>query len=117
MLNLLNKFVVPDVKGVDIYQDDDDPLQFWMVPQPVRLSTGPDGQPALSIYAFARDMSLLAGIDKPLPAGETEGGILSMSVESTVGDEDQRKIVEYLRSQVLSGALGSLRPVWTGAKW
>ncbi|GAB7110899.1 hypothetical protein JCM4814A_92170 [Streptomyces phaeofaciens JCM 4814] len=116
MLNLLNKFVVPDVKGVDIYQDDDDPLQFWMVPQPVRLSTGPDGQPALSIYAFARDMSLLAGIDKPLPAGETEGGILSMSVESTVGDEDQRKIVEYLRSQVLSGALGSLRPVWDGSK-
>lgn len=74
MLNLLNKFVVPDVDHVDIYQDDEDPLQFWMVPQPVRLMNGPDGEPTLTILAFARDLSLLAGIDKPLPPVRPRAG-------------------------------------------
>ncbi|WP_086766237.1 hypothetical protein [Streptomyces bobili] len=116
MLNLLNKFVVPDVDHVDIYQDDEDPLQFWMVPQPVRLMNGPDGEPTLTILAFARDLSLLAGIDKPLPPGQTEGGILSMTVESTVDNADQDKIAAYLRGQVLSGAMDLARPVAVGGQ-
>ncbi|MFE5794995.1 hypothetical protein ACFQ8C_20810 [Streptomyces sp. NPDC056503] len=112
MLNLLHKFVVPDVSHVDIYQDDEDPLQFWMVPQRVRAALGPDNAtPELAIFAFARDMSLLAGIDAPLPAGETEGGLMTLTVECTVPPEDREKILTYLRSQVLSGAMQMPRPV------
>ncbi|MCQ9134998.1 MULTISPECIES: hypothetical protein [Streptomyces] len=112
MLNLLHKFVVPEVSHVDIYQDDEDALQFWMVPQRVRAALGPDNTtPELSIFAFARDMSLLAGIDTPLPPGETEGGLMTLTVECTVPPEDREKILAYLRSQVLSGALRLARPV------
>ncbi|MFE6040212.1 hypothetical protein [Streptomyces sp. NPDC056452] len=116
MLNLLNKFVVPDVSHVDIYQDDEDALQFWMVPQRVRPSMRPDGDPELSILAFARDLSLMAGIDTALPVGETEGGLLTMTIECTVDQEDQKKIVDYLRAQVLSGALKLVRPVAVDGK-
>ncbi|GGV07107.1 hypothetical protein GCM10010260_50960 [Streptomyces filipinensis] len=116
MLNLLNKFVVPEVSHVDIYQDDEDPLQFWMIPQRVRAALGPEDTPELSIYAFARDLSLMAGIDTPLPPGETEGGLMTLTVECTVQQEDQEKILAYLRSQVLSGALHLARPVASGGE-
>lgn len=116
MLNMLHKFVVPEVDDVDIYQDDQDPLQFWMVPQRLRLSTDADGEPALNILAFARDLSLIAGVDEPLPPGQTEGGLMGMTVECTVSQDDQRKILDYARAQVLSGALSMPRPVAVGGQ-
>lgn len=116
MLNMLHKFVVPGVEDVDIYQDDEDPLQFWMVPQRLRLSTDADGDPSLNILAFARDLSLLARVTEPLPPGQTEGGLMGFTVECTVGQDDQRAIVDYIRGQVLSGALPMSRPVAAGGQ-
>ena len=74
MLNYFNKIVVPDVPHVDLYQDDENPAKFWMVPQLPRAATGVDGKPDVALFAFARDLSLIAGVKDPLPAGETEGG-------------------------------------------
>lgn len=111
MMNLFQKIVAPGVDHVDLYQDDDDPLRFWMVPQRVRAATMLDGSPELTLIAFARDLSLIAGVTEELPKGETEGGLLNFTVECTVSDEDQAKIVSYLKAQVLSGAVRLQRPV------
>lgn len=96
MLNLFSKFVVPGVDHVEIYQDDEDLTQFWMVPGKPRLVTADDGLPAISLLAFARDLSLMADTATALPPGETEGGVLSMSLELAVSQADQVKIVEYI---------------------
>jgi hypothetical protein len=111
MMNLFQKIVAPGVDHVDLYQDDDDPLRFWMVPQRVRAATMLDGTPELTLIAFARDLALVAGVTDPLPQGETEGGLLSFTVECTVSEQDQAKIVEYLKNQVLSGAVRLQRPI------
>lgn len=111
MMNLFQKIVAPGVDHVDLYQDDDDPLRFWMVPQRVRAATMLDGSPELTLIAFARDLSLIAGATEPLPQGETEGGLLNFTVECTVSDQDQATITAYLKTQVLSGAVRLQRPV------
>src|SRR5690242_9352473 len=103
MLNYFNKIVVPDVPHVDLYQDDENPAKFWMVPQLPRAATGVDGGPDIALFAYARDLSLIAGVKDPLPAGETEGGLLNLTVECTVSQEDQDKIRNYLRGGALAG--------------
>jgi hypothetical protein len=103
MLNYFNKIVVPEVPHVDLYQDDENSAKFWMVPQLPRAATGFDGKPDVALFAFARDLSLIAGVTTPLPPGETEGGLLNFTVECTVSDEDQAKIRDYLRGNALSG--------------
>jgi hypothetical protein len=103
MLNYFNKIVVPDVPHVDLYQDDENPAKFWMVPQLPRAATGVDGKPDVALFAYARDLSLMAGVTDPLPPGETEGGLLNMTVECTVSQADQDKIRNYLRGSGLTG--------------
>ncbi len=116
MLNLFQKLIAPGVEHVDLYQDDDDPARFWMVPQRVRVATMLDGSPELTLIAFARDLSLLVGVTEPMPHGATEGGLLSFTVECTVSEADQATIVTYLRDQVLSGAVRLQRPVVIGGR-
>src|SRR5881227_1267280 len=103
MLNYLNKIVVPDVPHVDLYQDDENPAKFWMVPQLPRAATGVDDKPDVALFAYARDLSLMAGVTDPLPPGETEGGLLNLTVECTVSQTDQDKIRNYLRGSGLTG--------------
>ncbi len=103
MLNYFNKIVVPEVPHVDLYQDDENPAKFWMVPQLPRAAVGADGKPDVALFAFARDLSLIAGVTTPLPAGETEGGLLNFTVECTVSEEDQSKIRNYLRGSGIAG--------------
>lgn len=105
MLNLFSKFVVPGVDHVEIFQDDEDPLQFWMLPGKPELLIADDGLPAISLMAFAKDLYLMADTATALPAGEMEGGILNMSLELAVGQPDQATIVTFITDEVLTGRL------------
>lgn len=106
MLNLFSKFVVPGVDHVEIFQDDEDDTQFWMLPGKPSLVIAADGLPAISLLTFARDLSLMADSSSALPSGETEGGVLNMSLELAVSQEDQAKIVDYIGTDIL----GARRP-------
>jgi hypothetical protein len=108
MLNYFNKIVVPDVPHVDLYQDDENPAKFWMVPQLPRAATGVDGKPDVALFAYTRDLSLLVGVKDPLPAGETEGGLLNLTLECTVSEADQAKIRDHLRGGGLTGHATSM---------
>ena len=58
MLNFFNSFVVPGVDNVTIYHDDQDPRQFYMLPEFPSIKTGPDGGPMFNLIIFARDFHL-----------------------------------------------------------
>jgi len=111
MLNLFSKFVVPDVDHVEIYQDDEDASQFWMLPGKPSLVIAEDGLPAISLMTFARDLSLMATTATALPAGETEGGVLNMSLELSVSQKDQATIVKYIQSEILGGGIPMMMPM------
>ncbi|RCG29802.1 hypothetical protein DQ384_19750 [Sphaerisporangium album] len=105
MLNLFSKFVVPGVDHVEIFQDDEDELQFWMLPGKPSPAMTDDGVPSISMMLFARDMSLMASAAEQLPRGEQEGGLLSMTLEVRVGQEDQAKIIDYIEATIMNGGL------------
>ncbi len=111
MLNLFSKFTVPGVDRVEIYQDDEDERRFYMLPGKPSFALGPDGKPLVTLIAFARDLSLMASVSQELPAGETEGGLLTMQLELLVTQEDQKKIREYIKSEILTGRQRLIRPV------
>ena len=110
MLNLFSKFTVPGVERVEVYQDDEDELLFYLLIGRPSLSLGPDGKPMITLIAFARDLSLMASVSEQLPTGETEGGLMSMLLELTVSAEDQQKIRAYISEQILGGRQLMLYP-------
>lgn len=105
MLNLFSPFVVPGVDHVTVYQDDEDPLLFWMLPGKPSLVTDENGEPAFSLTTYALDLDLVAPPTAGEPAVETEIGALALEVEVAVSRADQDRILDYLRSEVLTSAV------------
>ncbi|MEU1973669.1 hypothetical protein ABZ477_18580 [Microbacterium sp. NPDC019599] len=96
MLNFLNHFTVPGVEHVTIFNDDQDPKLFYMVPELPSLLKREDGTPSFALISFARDFTLLADKATALPTGETEGGLLQLTTSLEVSQEDQKKIRAYI---------------------
>ena len=59
MLNFFNSFVVPGVDNVTIFHDDQDPRQFYMLPEFPSIKKAPDGGPMFTLVIFARDFHLM----------------------------------------------------------
>lgn len=116
MLNLFSKFTVPGVDRVEIYQDDEDERRFYMLAGKPSFALGPDGKPLVTLIAFARDLSLMASVSEQLPSGETEGGLLTMQLELMVTQEDQKKIRDYIKAEVLTGRQRMIRPFMEGGR-
>ena len=114
MLNFFNSFVVPGVDNVTIYHDDQDPRQFYMLPEFPSIKTGPDGGPMFNLIIFARDFHLMKDVAQGLPATEMEGGLLSMTTELAVSQENQAKIIQYIQNDMLKDARRRFRPVFRG---
>lgn len=100
MLNLFSKFTVPGVERVEIYQDDEDEHQFYMLPGRPSFALDANGEPSVNLIAFARDMSLMADVSTKLPPGETEGGLMSMLLELKVKPEERALIVEFIKTEI-----------------
>jgi hypothetical protein len=100
MLNLFNSFTVPGVEHVTMYHDDERESVFYMMPTRPRFAVATDGGPLVNILAFARDLSVVADDATKLPAGETEGGIMSLSVELSVEATQQERIRAYIREEL-----------------
>ena len=112
MLNFLNHFTVPGVEHVTIFNDDQDPKLFYMVPELPSLLKREDGSPSFSLISFARDFTLLADKASELPTAETEGGLLQLTTSLEVSNEDQTRIRDYL-----SGGLSNrFRPTLSGKR-
>ena len=103
MLNLFNSFQVPNVDHVTMYHDDERDDVFYMLPTKARFSLAEDGGPLVNVLAFARDLSLMADTATKLPAGETEGGLISMSVDIAVSKEDQDLIRRHIENELFAG--------------
>ncbi|MDO8364287.1 MAG: hypothetical protein Q7V88_15455 [Actinomycetota bacterium] len=103
MLNLFNSFQVPGVDHVTVYHDDERDDVFYMLPTKPRFAMAQDGGPLVNVLAFARDLSLMADTATKLPAGETEGGMISMSVDLAVPKEDQDRIRDHIQNDLFSG--------------
>lgn len=101
MLNLFDPITVPGVEHVTIYHDDQDPNKFYMMPEMPTISRMAGDHKALqfSLVIFARDFHLMQDAAKDLSATETEGGLFSMTTELSVSEDDQKKILNYLRFQ------------------
>ena len=103
MLNLFNSFVVPGVDHVTMYHDDERDDVFYMLPTKPRFVRAQDGGPQVNVMAFARDLTLMADTATKLPAGETEGGLVSMSVDLSVPEQDQATIRSYISGTLFGG--------------
>jgi hypothetical protein len=96
MLTLFDSFVVPGVDYVTVYKDDQDPNQYYMLPEYPRMTQAADGGPQFTLIIFARDFHLFKDAAADLASTETEGGLISMTTELSVSDEDQAKIRDYI---------------------
>ena len=108
MLNFLNNFTVPGVENVTIFNDDQDPKLFYMVPELPSILTRRDGSPSFTLISFARDFTLLADKASELPTAETEGGLLQLTTTLEVSQEDQKKIRAYIAGGMGNRPLGRL---------
>ena len=108
MLTLFDSFTVPGVDHVTIYKDDQNGNKFYMFPESPSLATGSDGGPQFRFMVFARDFHLMKDVAADLDATETEGGILSMTTQLAVSDDDQAKIRSYIAGMRGQG----LRPIF-----
>lgn len=112
MLNFLNHFTVPGVEHVTIFNDDQDPQLFYMLPELPSLLKRANGTPSFSLISFARDFTLLADKASALPTAETEGGLLQLTTSLEVSQEDQQRIRDYI-----SGGMGQIpRPLLSGRR-
>lgn len=112
MLNFLNHFTVPGVEHVTIFNDDQDPKLFFMVPELPSLLKRENGSPSFSLISFARDFTLLADKATALPTAETEGGLLQLTTNLEVSQGDQQRIRDYI-----SAGMGQMsRPVLNGRR-
>lgn len=100
MLNLFDSFIVPGVPHVTIYRDDQDQHLFYMVPEFPSVATGPDKGPMFNLIAFARDFNL-ANISGDLRTTETEGGLLNLTMQLSVSQQDQDKIRRYIQNDLI----------------
>ena len=101
MLSLFNSFVVPGVDNVTLYQDDQDDHLFWMFKEIPTVVEGTDG-PMFNLISYARDFRLSADENTDLRKTETEGGLLSVTLECAVSQEDQTKIREFIAKDLLN---------------
>jgi hypothetical protein len=113
MLSLFDSFVVPDVPHVTIYRDDQEPHTFYMVPEFPSVATGPDNGPLFNLIAFARDFRL-SNHTGNLNEVETEGGLLNLTTQLAVSQDDQQKIRDYIQNQLLRRF--AFVPLWRGKR-
>lgn len=114
MLNFFNSFVVPGVDDVTFYHDDQDPQQFYMLPEFPTIKTGPDNTPMFNLIIFARDFHLFANQAQGLDSTETEGGIVSMTTQLGVSDADQQTAVNYIQNDMGNDPIRRFRPIYHG---
>lgn len=96
MLSLFDSFVVPGVEYVTIYKDDQDANLYYMLPEYPRMSLAGDGGPQFNLVIFARDFHLFKDAAADLASTETEGGLITMTTELSVTEDDQTKIRNYI---------------------
>jgi hypothetical protein len=99
MLTLYGSLKVPDVDYVTIYRDDEDPHQFYMVPERPSIARDEQGDLMFTFILYARDLDRIDPKDS-----EIEQGYLSFSTRVGVSPADEEKIRAYLRS-LLNGEL------------
>src|SRR5437764_12288729 len=116
MLNLFDPISIPGVDYVQVYHDDADDHLFYMVPEYPTITRasstagGTDAAPLFSLIVIGRDFRLAETPSVPLSDTETEYGLVSMTTELSVTDEDQDKI-----RQALQNPPPGIRPVADGA--
>lgn len=110
MLSLYGSLKAPGVDYVTIYRDDEDPHQFYMVPERPSIARDEQGVPLFTFILYARDLDRIAPEDR-----EIERGYISLSTRVGVPKADEGKIRDHLRT-LLNGELQKgrhflLRPI------
>lgn len=95
MLSLYKTLKAPNVNHVLIHGDDEDPGQYYMVPERPTIATDDDGNPLFTFILYARNVENLAPEDR-----EVERAYLSLTTQVAVSAQDEQRIRTYLRSLI-----------------
>jgi len=95
MLSMYGSLKVPGVDHVELYRDDEDNSQFYMITDLPSVAKDDEGDPLFTFILYARDLDRL----NPDEA-EIERGYLALTTQVAVSKEDEDKIRDYLRKQL-----------------
>ncbi len=101
MLTLTNAL---NVEGFNVYRDDQNPTQFYVLPAQPAIATDESGKPIFSLIVYRRDEARIDP-DKA-PKDDVGGGILTFTVELAVPPEKFRTIQSHLRTLVFGDGGG-----------
>ncbi len=95
MLSLYKTIKIPNVDQVLIHSDDEDPSQFYMVPERPTIATDDDGNPLFTFILYARNVESLTPEDR-----EIERAYISLTTQVAVSSQDEQRIRNYLRGMI-----------------
>ena len=99
-----------DVSDCRVFRDDLDPLTLYAIAFAPRIALDEDGKPIISLVRYRRDVSKLSEEERKTRLG---GGILTLSAELRVSDEQQKAIRAAAASDPeLKQLLSRQRPQW-----
>jgi len=84
-----------EIEGVDVFRDDADPLTWYVMPQKPRIARDDTGKPVFSMVWYRRDLGRLTEEQRRNALG---GGVLAMTVELRVSDDEATAIRQALSS-------------------
>lgn len=104
MLNLYDSFGVPDVPNVQIYRDDENPHQFYMVSERCTVARDDDNKPLFTFIMYARDVDKLAPADL-----EVERAYVALTTQAGITKAAEDKIRTYLQQKLTNEFHGGFR--------
>jgi hypothetical protein len=82
-----------EIAQCNVYRDDVDPLQWYIMPQSPRIALDETGKPVFSLVWYRRDVSKLSDEERKSRLG---GGILALSVELSTTDAEMKELRDTL---------------------
>ena len=99
-----------DVSNCRVFRDDIDLLTHYVIPFTPRIALDEHGKPILSLVRYRRDVSKLTEEERKTRLG---GGLLTLSAELSVTDEQDEAIREAIASDPeMQQALSRRMPQW-----
>lgn len=87
---------VPEVPGVTVYPDHDDPMRFYAVPDHPRIARDERGRPQLSLLVYGRGQGAAM---KPL------GGQLTLTVTLALSGAERERLASVLEERLMDASL------------
>jgi hypothetical protein len=99
----------------NVYRDDENPLQFYYMPQGPLIALDENGKPMFSLIMYRRDLSNIPEADRATKLG---GGILAISVELSASDDEKTRLrAQLAKDPAVQAAYASGLRLSNGRYW